>query len=260
MSDFDRAANIAGSATDLAAWDRVADHYATSVGGPDDRIYAMLHEALWESIDADLRGLDVLDLGCGHGWLTALLSAAGARVRGIDGSEALLRRARLTAPTAEFAEYNLVADTLPTDRRYDRIVAHMVLMDLPDVDRTLEFVHEVLRPAGRFVFTMPHPCFFNYKTRSDSETGQLYCGVADYLAPAAWWIESYGGHRHYHRSLTFYVEALRRHALAVTRLYEPPQLSRDPEPDRAAFYRGIPKFLLIEARPCESVSATAPTR
>jgi hypothetical protein len=99
---------------------------------------------------------------------------------------------------------------------------------------------------------MPHPCFFNYKTRVDPATGQPYCGVANYLAPAEWWVESYGGHRHYHRSLTFYVDALRRHALAVTRLYEPPQVSRDPDPVRVAFYREIPKFLLLEARHCSS--------
>jgi SAM-dependent methyltransferase len=258
MRDFHETARAAGSAADLAAWDRAADRYAASVGGPDDRIYVMLREALWESIGADLRGLDVLDLGCGHGWLSALLAHAGARVRGIDGSEALLAYARRLVPEAEFARYDLVVDALPTDRRFDRIVAHLVLMDLPDVEGTLEFVRRVLKPGGGFVFTIPHPCFFNYKTRVDPETGELYCGVADYLAPAEWWIESYGGHRHYHRSLTCYVDALRRHGLAVTRLYEPSQISRDPEPARAAFYRGVPKFLLIEARRCDPSGVGAP--
>jgi SAM-dependent methyltransferase len=188
----------------------------------------------------------------------ALLAEAGGRVRRIDGSEALLARARQAAPHVAFARYDLVADVLPTDQSYDRIVAHMVLMDLPDVEQTLAFVRDVLAPDGRFVFTMPHPCFFNYKTRADPETGKLYCDVADYLAPGEWWIESYGGHRHYHRSLTFYVDALRRHRLAVTRLYEPPQVSRDPDPVRAAFYRGLPKFLFMEARHVREIHGPDP--
>jgi SAM-dependent methyltransferase len=234
------------AASDIADWDRVADAYATAIGGPDDRIYAMLREGLWSSLGPDVSGLDILDLGCGHGWLSALLASQGARARGIDGSAALLAHARRIAPTVEFVRCDLVADVLPRDREYDRIVAHMVLMDLPAVDPVFSYVSRVLRPDGRFTFTLPHPCFFNYKTRVDPATGELYCGVNDYLTSAEWWIDSYGGHRHYHRSLTFYVSALHEHGLAVTRMLEPPQLSRKPEnPD---FYRAIPKFLMLEAQ------------
>jgi SAM-dependent methyltransferase len=247
MSDVDHTPHHEASAADLAAWDAAADQYASTVGGSDDRIYSMLRPALWASLGDDLRGLEILDLGCGHGWLSALMADAGARVRGIDGSDALLAHARRAAPGVEFLRADLTAGPLPTDRHYDRIVAHMVLMDLPDLDRTIAFVRSALAPNGRFVFTMPHPCFFNYKTRMEPDTGELYCGVANYLSPAEWWVETYGGHRHYHRSLSFYFEALSRHGLAVTRVYEPPQVSRDPDPARAAFYLGIPKFILIEA-------------
>ena len=250
MSDSEHAPQEEGSAADLAAWDAAADRYARTVGGSDDRIYSMLRPALWAALGDDLRGLEILDLGCGHGWLSALMTRAGARVRGLDGSDAMLAHARRAVPGVEFLRCDLTTDLLPTDRHYDRIVAHMVLMDLPDIDRTIAFVRSALAPAGRFVFTMPHPCFFNYKTRLDAETGELYCGVANYLAPADWWVETYGGHRHYHRSLSFYFEALNRHSLAVTRVYEPPQISRDADPARATFYLGIPKFISIEARLC----------
>src|SRR5690242_13464830 len=84
----------APSAVDIAHWDEVAERYASSIGGPNDRIYAMLREAIWKSLGPGLSGLDVLDVGCGHGWLTALLLEAGANVRGIDGSAALLAIAR----------------------------------------------------------------------------------------------------------------------------------------------------------------------
>ena len=166
------------SAFDIAAWDQAAERYAASVG-TDDRVYTMLGAALWDSLGTDLRGLDVLDLGCAHGWLSALLAAAGGRVRGIDGSAALLQLARRTVPDAEFQQHDLVTGTLPGDRSYHRIVAHMVLMDLPDIDPVLAFVRRALRPEGRFVLTMSHPCFFNYRTREDEETGALYCGVTN---------------------------------------------------------------------------------
>jgi len=62
------------------------------VGGPDDRIYRQLEPVLWDSL-GELAGLNVLDLGCGHGWLSGKLQAAGARVTGIDGSAELLEKA-----------------------------------------------------------------------------------------------------------------------------------------------------------------------
>ena len=251
MSDLEYELHNESSAADLAAWNKAADRYAGAVGGPDGRVYSMLRPALWAALGEDLRGLEILDLGCGHGWLSALMVDAGARVRGLDGSEALLAYARRAVPNVEFLRCDLTVDSPPIDRRYDRVVAHMVLMDLPDIDPTIAYVRRVLAPAGRFVFTMPHPCFFNYKTRSDPDTGELFCGVTNYLAPAEWWVETYGGHRHYHRSLSFYFDVLRRHSLAVSRLYEPPQISRESNSDRASFYLGIPKFILIEARACD---------
>jgi hypothetical protein len=40
--------------TDIADWDRVADVYAASAGGPQDRVYAMLRDGLWSSLGPDV--------------------------------------------------------------------------------------------------------------------------------------------------------------------------------------------------------------
>jgi hypothetical protein len=53
--------------------------------------------------------------------------------------------------------------------------------------------------------------------------------------------------QYYHRSLTDYFDGLRAHHLAVTRLYEPPQMPYTESNDD--FRQRIPKFLLIEAVP-----------
>jgi SAM-dependent methyltransferase len=43
---------------------------------------------------------------------------------------------------------------------FDRIVAHMVLMDIPVLDRLLADVAAALRPGGVFVFTILHPAWW----------------------------------------------------------------------------------------------------
>ncbi len=74
--------------------------------------------------------------------------------------------------------------------------------------------------------------------------------VKGYLKPEVWRIESFGGHNHYHRSLTYYFDHLRAHQFAVTRLYEPEHIPSDGVPEaEQVFWRGIPVFILIEAIP-----------
>jgi SAM-dependent methyltransferase len=233
------------ASADLHDWDRIAARYAARVSTPEDRVNRVLGPALWESI-GEVRGRRVLDLGCGNGWLSARLAALGAEVTGVDGSAALLAAARTTHPGIAFLRHDLTAGLPPLEERFDLAVSHMVLMDLPEIAPVLAAVRAVLVDGGRLVLTLPHPCFFNHRSRWDEESGWMARMVTGYLTPAVWRIETFGGHNHYHRSLTYYLDHLRAAGFAVTRLHEPPQ-QPDPATPHAAFYRDIPVFMLIEA-------------
>ena len=175
---------------DIQAWDRNADTYAGMIGTPDDRMYASFQETLWDSL-GDLQGLNVLDLGCGHGWLSAKMFAAGADVWGIDGSVELLNKARQVCPQGEFLEADLLLGLPPFAQKFDRIVSYMVLMDIPELDALLSAVRNVLcEENGKFIFTMTHPCFFMQQSTYDAENDEYYCRVTGYLKPEVWWIES----------------------------------------------------------------------
>jgi len=134
---------------DLELWDAAAPAYA----GRADSFYRRVHGFLWSRLGS-VQGLEVLDPGCGDGWLAEEMRLAGARVTGIDGSGALLARARSQYPAVDFEQRDLVLGLPWTGRRFDRIVAHMVLMDIPDLDRLLADVAAALRLRGAFVFTI----------------------------------------------------------------------------------------------------------
>src|SRR5258708_11275685 len=136
---------------DIQAWDRIADKYAQMIGTPEDRIYPLFKAVLWESL-GDLQGRTVLDLGCGHGWLSQAMVDAGASVWGIDGSKELLAKAQSLSPQAKFIEWDLSGGLPPLDQNFDRIVSHMVLMDIPQIDLLLQSVDSVLQEKGKFIF------------------------------------------------------------------------------------------------------------
>jgi ubiquinone/menaquinone biosynthesis C-methylase UbiE len=116
------------------------------------------NEEAHELYDAD--GKDVLDYGCGPGYLAKFLVADGARsVTGIDVSEAEIEQARERAEANGVADKCrfLVADAhamdFPDDS-FDVIVGDSILHHL-ELRKALLEIKRVLRPGGRAVFLEP---------------------------------------------------------------------------------------------------------
>jgi 2-polyprenyl-3-methyl-5-hydroxy-6-metoxy-1,4-benzoquinol methylase len=252
---------VGNSEQDLALWDAAAATYAERVGGQSDTFYRRIRTFLWSTL-GDVRGLDLLDLGCGHGWLAEEFRQAGAHVTGIDGSAALLAEARERYPEIRFLQHDLArglpeapeADSPPS--RYDRIVAHMVLMDVPELDRLLDAVAKALRPGGIFVFSILHPAFYSRPIVDDPATGERYRKIPDYLTHETRRVTSFGGHQHYHRPLSWYVDRLVSHGLLVSGLLEPPSLPQADIPedqwdDYQHWFSRIPTMLAMS---CVSLS------
>jgi SAM-dependent methyltransferase len=101
------------------------------------------------------QGDHVLDVGCGTGLATHLLSVLrrAGHVMGVDVSRAMLRVAEKTRPTGSTAELAVgEAERLfLRDERFDAVVMGQVLAYLPDPELGLAEARRVLRPGGRIV-------------------------------------------------------------------------------------------------------------
>lgn len=122
-------------------------------------------------LPADLRGADVLDLGCGFGWYSRwfIEEAGAASARGLDISERMLERAREMTPgggaqgahgstpaTITFDRADLESVELPA-RAYDLVFSALALHYVSGLGRLLGEVHTALRPGGAVVFSVEHP-------------------------------------------------------------------------------------------------------
>ena len=132
----------------IGLWDQAADQYAQHVGfGTDDSFYRRLSPFMWRHL-GDIAGRRVLDVGCGHGWLTEQLRLAGADAAGVDGSSALVRHARSAYPAGTYTVHDLTAGLPRPIQAYHGIVAHMVLMDLPELGPLLADIRAALTNNG----------------------------------------------------------------------------------------------------------------
>ena len=243
--------------SDRDLWDQKAADWHLQVGedGDANRRYNS-DPVLWRLL-GDVAGLDVLDAGCGSGYLARQLVRKSARVTAVDLSEAMAALARRLAAEQdlEMAVYAESCETLASvpDASQDRVVSNYVLQDLPDYRAALAATARVLRPGGRAVLVFLHPCFpLDAGERSPANGDVTYRWDWSYFDETELedepWNHFTTVFTSYHRPLSAYWQAFAELDLRVLDFDEPvvgPQAGLPPE--RLNYFRMRPNsvaFLL----------------
>ncbi|MDD3287623.1 MAG: bifunctional 2-polyprenyl-6-hydroxyphenol methylase/3-demethylubiquinol 3-O-methyltransferase UbiG [Alphaproteobacteria bacterium] len=101
-----------------------------------------------------LRGLTVLDVGCGGGLLAESLAIMGGRVTGVDASGETILVAKKHAKAGKLSiDYTVdsVENMAGTDAQFDLITAFEVIEHVADVQSFLKSLSKLLRPGGMLV-------------------------------------------------------------------------------------------------------------
>jgi SAM-dependent methyltransferase len=203
-----------------ARYDRIGDYYVDAVG--DEAADPVIGTVL--DLLGDVAGARVLDLACGPGRLARELARRGARVAGADISEVLVGRARAAELREPLGIGYLLADVTAPEAlagaTFDAVACNHGLADIDDLDGALATVARVLRPGGRFAFSLLHPCFPGW----DDDVPSSWPRAAGYHAEG-WWLAANPGIRgkvgSSHRTLSTYVNSLVSHGLTIEEVAEP---------------------------------------
>ena len=111
----------------------------------------------------DVRGRTLLHLQCNMGSDTLSWARLGARVTGVDISDAAIAQARAlateTGASADFIRSDLYDLPDVLDERFDIVFAsYGALCWLPDLTRWAAIAAQYLRPGGTFLLVEMHPC------------------------------------------------------------------------------------------------------
>jgi len=168
----------------------------------------------------------VIDVGCGSGQLTAILSGRARHAVGVDPSRESIRLAEECYGTSA-AGLIFVASTIEEyasrdQEPFDVAVANMVLMTVPDLDAALVATSSLLRGGGTFVFTITHPWFWPSYWGYDYEPWFTYTNELFIEAPFEISLdEALDVTTHVHRPLEAYFTSLFDSGLVVERCLEP---------------------------------------
>jgi SAM-dependent methyltransferase len=117
--------------------------------------------------------------------------------------------------------------------RFDSAVCSMAMMDMPTIEPLLCSLPKLLKPGGRFVFSLPHPCFNSNQASmtaelvNDGETArQIYSvTVRSYLKSTRAFsigiVNQPEAHYFFHRPLSEIFQEIFRAGMIVDRIEEP---------------------------------------
>ncbi|WP_051070222.1 class I SAM-dependent methyltransferase [Actinopolyspora halophila] len=137
----------------LGGFERAAARYDLLVGLSPGYHGALTRSAARLRVPDGGRGLRLLDVGCGTGASTAALLrvAPHARIVAVDGSAAMLRRARRKnwPATVEFVHASLdELERIGVRGPFDGALAGYLLRNLPEPERGVRLLRELLAPGA----------------------------------------------------------------------------------------------------------------
>jgi len=180
-------------------WARTYDHEHNPMLSIEQRIL--------EPLLPPLRGLDIVDLGCGTGrWLEAAKNAGARSLAGVDISPEMLNVARAKLGDAAVLVCAECTNATIPAASADLIFCNFVLSYLDEPERLLRLAKTTLRPGGSLFLTDVHP---RTATALEWRRGVTIAGAFKQI-------------RTYHRSLDEIVELCKKENLDLAIQLEVP--------------------------------------
>ena len=245
-------------------WGDVADWYDQLVGDAGSEYQ---REVVFPGVTRLLDGKEgqtLLDVACGQGVLCRLLHEKGLKPTGVDAATALIQHARERSdPSITFIDADatqLLSHPSIGAEAFDAATCILAIQNINPLGPVFAGVARALKPRGRLVIAMMHPCFRGPKETHwgwDEEKSSQYRRVDRYLLPRKEPITTHPGKDPgvytwtFHRPIESYIEALRGAGLFVDAIEEWPSHKTSDSGPRAQAEniarREIPLFMAIRA-------------
>ncbi|WP_167529447.1 class I SAM-dependent methyltransferase [Bradyrhizobium macuxiense] len=145
------------------AWNRNADVWDQGIAEKGDETRIYITDCSVFAFIGNVAGKDIVDLGCGNGYLSRTLARSSARVTGVDQSGAMIERAlchEATEPLGIVYHKCSITQLQPlASESIDIAVSNFVLQDVGDYSKAVSEAYRILRTGGTAVFAITHPCF-----------------------------------------------------------------------------------------------------
>ena len=253
-------------------WNNLADYWIQRVRYGPNLWRHFLNAPVFKKMIGDVQGLRLLDMACGEGYFSRFYAKAGADVTGIDISESQIAAAQAEESRTPLGIQYQRADASIMNNieseSFDIVISSMALMDIENYEGAIMQAARVLKPGGRFVFILIHPCFgwsrrgydgetfveWEWRKLEDGSREPHYLKIFDYFTNHSYkkrWLDDEGHEvsvtTQFHRTLTDYMKTLRKNGFVVSQIEEPRPVEGKLEPHDMNKLIRIPHTICVEA-------------
>ena len=220
-----------------ADWASLASTWIKKCDEGDPNREGMLDRWMLEVL-GPVKGLRIVDLGCGEGRFCRILAQKGASyVLGVDLCEPLIAEAhkRRISDVEDYLSSNIENLEPVESAAFDIAVSYVSLVDIENLEAAITASYRIIKPGGRFVVCNLAPMATSSNSRiTDPDGARIAIRVDHYFDESAR-IMRFKGHplTNFHRTLTTYINGFLEVGYLLRGIREPkpdePEAARYPD-------------------------------
>jgi SAM-dependent methyltransferase len=144
-----------------ARWDDFALVRQVQIESGKDVTFSKVFLPYYVKLVAELNPESFLEIGCGTGHLSAYLSNYVIKTVAIEPSEGMYAVSEEVLKHKSVQLFRLRAEDYKIATIFNLIISHMVLQLVNNLELFISSVVKFMGKGSRFVFAIPHPCFYN---------------------------------------------------------------------------------------------------
>jgi len=158
----------------VEAWNKAAEVRRQQIESGVDITFCSVFIPYFEEIVNQLNPTTVLEVGCGTGHLSAKLASKERKIQAIDTSENMCSLASqiLNGKFVKLKKCSI--ENFTSTENFDLILSHMCVQTISDLDAFFSSISYFLSYNSTFIFSLPHPCFYNKYKRFFKDSEYIY--------------------------------------------------------------------------------------
>lgn len=216
----------------------------------------LLEQPAMRALLPDLRGMDILDIGCGFGANCLEFSYKANSVTGIDISQRMLETAEKINCGGNIKYMKLSMEDLSClpSGSYDLVYSSLAFHYAIDFDRLIASCFRILKKGGTLLFSQENPITTASKNTDNryvkDEEGNVFFKIADYQSEGErhvkWFVDDV---IHQHRKVSTIITTLCKNGFIIQECAEP-----KPAKEAVKILKGLardlikPSFIIFKAK------------
>lgn len=230
-------------------WDQSADVRRRQIETGIDLTFCKVFLPYYTDLISEASPLSLLEVGCGTGHLSLELSKFVRNIIALEPSQGMFAIAQEVLRSTSVRVLNCPIQQYTVNNTFDMIVSHMCLQVIEPLEELLSSVVCHMGKSSSFIFSIPHPCFYNDYKKFFSRKEFYYMEFLSKDISFSITKEpetEISGVPYHHRPLSGYFSVLKSAGLVITDFCE-----IFPSYDVQALYGlrwNIPRYCVFQAR------------